>query len=65
MELTIAVGIMSASLGAIFGIAIMGRHFAEECEQAYITGHVDGYERCEIDLGLHREADRHIGEWDA
>ena len=62
MELTIAVGIISAAIGATCGIAIIGRHFAEECDQAYITGHVDGYERCEIDLGLHREADRHIGE---
>lgn len=62
MELTIAVGIISASIGATCGIAIIARHFAEECEQAYITGHVDGYERCEIDLGVHREADMHIGE---
>jgi hypothetical protein len=62
VELLIATAGISLSIGAILGILVTSSHFEQECEEAYVTGHVDGYERCEIDLGLHREADRHIGE---
>ena len=60
METLIATAIVSAAIGAIAGMSISTRHFDEECEKAYLTGHVDGY--CKAEEDLHREADRHLGE---
>lgn len=51
MELYIGIAITAFSLGAIFGIVIVGRHYALENEKAYLTGHVDGYNRAMFDAG--------------
>lgn len=64
MELLIAASIISFSVGAILGIATVSRHYELELEQAYLSGHVDGYIAAEDDLSLHREGDRLIGEQD-
>ena len=61
MELAIAIAVVSAATGCIAGMVIVGRHFELECEQAYLTGHVDGYRKAEEDLDYHREADRNYG----
>lgn len=60
METIIATVIVSAAIGAIAGMSISTRYFDEECEKAYLTGHVDGY--CKAEEELHRETDRHLGE---
>lgn len=65
MELAIAAAVIAFAFGMAFGILIASRHVELECEEAYITGHVDGYERCELDMSLHRDGDRTMGEWDA
>ena len=62
MAATIAIAITSAAFGCAIGMALIGRHHEIEHEQAYLTGHVDGYRKAEDDLDLHREADRHYGE---
>jgi hypothetical protein len=51
MELLIAAGFIGVAVGAIFGMFIVGRHVEWECEQAYLTGHVDGYRKAEDDSG--------------
>jgi len=51
MELLIAVGVMAFAFGAAFGIFVVARHFELEREQAYLTGHVDGYSKAVADSG--------------
>ena len=49
METLLAVGFAGLSLGAIGGMLIVGRHIELEVEQAYLTGHVDGYRKAQDD----------------
>ena len=51
MELLIAVAVMAFSVGATFGIFIIARHYDLEREQAYLAGHVDGYNKAVVDSG--------------
>ena len=51
MEIIIATAVVSGSVGCIAGMVIVGRHFELECEQAYLTGHVDGYRKAQDDAG--------------
>jgi hypothetical protein len=51
MELIIGATIFAASAGTILGLLIGSRHVAEECEMAYLAGHVDGYSKAVADSG--------------
>jgi len=51
MELLIAVIVMAFSFGATFGIFVVSRHYELEQEQAYLAGHVDGYNKAVADSG--------------
>ena len=51
MELTIAIAGISFALGCIGGILAAGRHYDIESEQAYLAGHVDGYNAAMHDSG--------------
>lgn len=46
-----AVSSIGFSFGAIFGIVMGVRHLELECEKAYLTGHVDGYNKAVADSG--------------
>ena len=52
MGLLIAAVIIAFGFGAAFGIFVVGRHVELECERAYLTGHVDGYEKAMWDAGV-------------
>lgn len=51
MEIIVAVAIVSGAFGCVAGMLVTGRHFELECEQAYLTGHVDGYRKAQDDAG--------------
>ena len=51
MELLIAVGIFGVSVGTIVGMLFSARHTDQQCEIAYLSGHVDGYTKAVEDSG--------------
>jgi hypothetical protein len=51
MELFIGATIVAVSAGTILGMLIASRHIDEECEMAYLAGHVDGYSKAVADSG--------------
>ena len=51
MELLIAVAVIAFAFGGAFGIFVVSRHFELEQEQAYLAGHVDGYNKAVLDSG--------------
>ena len=51
-ELMLASVIIAFAFGASFGIFVVGRHFELENEKAYLTGHVDGYQKAEDDAWM-------------
>ena len=52
VELLIAVAVVAAAGGATLGVSFGVRHLERECEKAYLTGHVDGYEKAVRDGGV-------------
>jgi hypothetical protein len=52
MEWVIAAGFIGVAVGAAGGMLMVGRHIELECEQAYLTGHVDGYRKAEDDAWM-------------
>ncbi len=51
MELLIGVALFGFAFGCIVGMFLVGRHVEQECEVAYVTGHVDGYRKAQDDSG--------------
>ena len=51
VELLIALVVMAFAFGAAFGIFVVARHYELEQEQAYLAGHVDGYNKAVADSG--------------
>ena len=51
MEPTIAIAGIFFALGCLGGIYTAGRHYDIESEQAYLSGHVDGYNAAMHDSG--------------
>lgn len=49
--MTIAVGIVAFAVGCILGLVMGARHVEDECEAAYLYGHVDGYRKAQDDAG--------------
>jgi hypothetical protein len=52
MELYIGVLLFGFAAGCIVGLLIASRHLEQQCENAYLTGHVDGYRKAEDDAWM-------------
>ena len=51
MELYVGLLLFGFALGCIVGLLIASRHVEQECEIAYVTGHVDGYRKARDEDG--------------